>query len=545
MRHQAFFPTLFFLLLVATLTVSLLVSDRPPFITRIAPEIGVPGSVLVIEGRNFGDSRNAGAVTIGNVRPISSSYLEWTDTRISLQIPDEVASGLVRVVTELGASNGALFTNRNLIPVVVTDPEEPGHPVIETVTPEKARVGELVTISGLNFGPSRGDGAVEFTAIPSSDQVDDVESSIRASEIDYDYESWSEQSVRVRVPDGASSGTVRIVTDRGESNSRFFEVVRVGGAKSLQDRQGYQLACSIEVDRVKGAPDGTLDLWVPEPILTPAQREVEAIRSPSPLWSDYLGLSRFILTDFEPEAAQRIELMYWVERYALETRIDATRVIETYDTRRKLYREYTAADRFVPSDDESIIQAARSAAGGETNPYLQARSVYLFVLTQMTYDGKSPGKSILDAFIAARGDSRDYSVLYCAMLRSLGIPARPVAGVLVYDTRRTRTHHWAEFYLEGYGWIPVDAVLGDAVTFGDARRLDAPEVYYFGNIDERHIVYTRGIIDVAPAQNKREASQARRLVPSVPSFQTFHEQVSEAIESYRSEWSPVEVLDFW
>jgi transglutaminase-like putative cysteine protease len=56
-----------------------------------------------------------------------------------------------------------------------------------------------------------------------------------------------------------------------------------------------------------------------------------------------------------------------------------------------------------------------------------------------------------------RGDSSDRAALFVALARSIGIPARPVAGLLVAGGR-FRYRAWAEVWLGG--WVPVDPTLG-------------------------------------------------------------------------------------
>ncbi len=538
--HRAFFPLFAFAALLVVLFVTLGLTDRSPTIDRISPEIGLPGGVLVIEGRNFGDRRGSSEVTLAGVRLTTISYLEWGDRRISVRIPEEAGAGPVRIRTDAGESNGVLFTNRNLVPVVLTEKTRPGIPFIESVDPEKGAVGTLITIEGFNFGLSRGDGKVLFAALPVGEESEGAGNTLAASTLDFDYEGWTEQTVRVRVPDGASSGSVRIVTDRGESNAVFFEVSARAGTKSLKRHRGFQLAAAVEVDSVVASGPGTIKLWVPGVIATPAQRNVEIIRTPEPSWIDGNGVSRYEVSDFEEDIPFRIELVYWLDRYAVETRLTPARVVLEYDTQTRLYRRYTAADALVPADDESIVAAAASAAGSERNPYLIAKSVYLFLLVRMDYDRKSPAKSVADSFVAARGDSEDYALLYCALLRSLGIPARPVAGALVYGPGRAIRHVWAEFYVSGFGWVPVDPVLGDGVRFGDFPDLESPEKYYFGNLDAQRIVFSRGYVDV---DSGSETAGVR--VANAPSLQSKHESATGGVESYRATWEPVRVIYFW
>ena len=440
-------PFAIFLLLVSVLAVSLSVTDRPPVVETISPTIGLPGSVLVIEGRHFGESRSGSSVNIAGARPTSNTYIEWTDTRVSVMIPDDIGSGLVRVRTRNGESNPHLFTNRALIPVVVSTQSRPGYPHIEAVEPTKASIGSIVTLTGLNFGPTRGDGQVLFTAIAPGDEGDGGDRYTPASILDFDYESWTEQSVRVRVPDGATSGTIRVSTDRGVSNALFFEVVVIGGGKSVRGKKGYQIASSVSVDRVVADAGSSIDLWVPGPVVSIAQRNVESELIPNASWTDSYGISRYTLSGFGSESAARVELGHWLDRYVVETRIDPLRIQSTYDTERRLVKFYTSPDEFVPSDDQSIIDAANSAAKNAVNPYVIARNVYQYLLATLSYDRKSQAKGIAEAFAESKGDAKDYALLYCAMLRSLGIPARPVSGLLVYDRNRTVEHTWAEFYI--------------------------------------------------------------------------------------------------
>ena len=46
-----------------------------------------------------------------------------------------------------------------------------------------------------------------------------------------------------------------------------------------------------------------------------------------------------------------------------------------------------------------------------------------------------------------------------------------------------QTQVWTEFYLEGIGWIPVDATIGQQ---GAKNR-----AYYFGNMDAQHVILSK------------------------------------------------------
>jgi len=81
---------------------------------------------------------------------------------------------------------------------------------------------------------------------------------------------------------------------------------------------------------------------------------------------------------------------------------------------------------------------------------------------------------------------------YCALLRSLGVPARSDGGYQTFGGG-TGSHFWAEFYLPNHGWVPVDVTAADAVDWISEGAATAEEraqykAYYFGNLDNLRYV---------------------------------------------------------
>ena len=74
-----------------------------------------------------------------------------------------------------------------------------------------------------------------------------------------------------------------------------------------------------------------------------------------------------------------------------------------------------------------------------------------------------------------------YATAMAVLARSIGIPSRYVEGFSTFSLRPRRSggymvtgeqaHAWAEVYVEGVGWIPVDASLG--AFFGDRASMEA------------------------------------------------------------------------
>ncbi|MDX9958082.1 MAG: IPT/TIG domain-containing protein, partial [Spirochaetia bacterium] len=80
-------------------------------------------------------------------------------------------------------------------------------PVVVSIDPPIGDPGAVLRIRGRNFGRERGEARVEFDRrVPTASS----------------YVSWSDELVEVRVPLYADSSLVRVVTEKGASNSRLF-----------------------------------------------------------------------------------------------------------------------------------------------------------------------------------------------------------------------------------------------------------------------------------------------------------------------------------
>jgi transglutaminase-like putative cysteine protease len=77
--------------------------------------------------------------------------------------------------------------------------------------------------------------------------------------------------------------------------------------------------------------------------------------------------------------------------------------------------------------------------------------------------------SAADAFKAGRGTSHDVAHIFIAAARTLGVPARYVAGYVGTRTGQTAAHKpgdraWCEAYVAGLGWIGFDPARGICST---------------------------------------------------------------------------------
>ncbi len=149
---------------------------------------------------------------------------------------------------------------------------------------------------------------------------------------------------------------------------------------------------------------------------------------------------------------------------------------------------------------DNIKALADSIVGNERRPYYQARKLFAAIRQLYPWAGAceySIIPNIPEYVIENRhGDCGQVTLLYIAMCRYLGIPARWQSGFMLHPGW-DNLHDWCEIYIEGMGWIPVD------VSFGVQQwgKTDAERYFYFGGIDAyRLIINTDWGAELSPAK---------------------------------------------
>ena len=176
-----------------------------------------------------------------------------------------------------------------------------------------------------------------------------------------------------------------------------------------------------------------------------------------------------------------VEKSYLLQRQQLESGISD----ETYRQGEAFYRQWVY-DRYLDVPQETYAALTEKFAPGQDLNTTQAKAKVLrFLRENMTYKedvAVSGSGDIASALLTGdrQGNSTHYATLSVLLLRSCGIPARYVEGYVVTRqqaealtdgatltlTQRS-AHAWAEYYLDGVGWLPFDATPGfeDTVTY--------------------------------------------------------------------------------
>ena len=116
------------------------------------------------------------------------------------------------------------------------------------------------------------------------------------------------------------------------------------------------------------------------------------------------------------------------------------------------------ATPLIQSTDRRIVAQARAIVGDARDPAQVARLLNDWVYGALEKDITLSVPSALQVLESRQGDCNEHTVLYVALARALGLPARTAVG-LVSVNGRFYYHAWPEVWLND-GWLAVDPTLG-------------------------------------------------------------------------------------
>ena len=167
---------------------------------------------------------------------------------------------------------------------------------------------------------------------------------------------------------------------------------------------------------------------------------------------------------------------FYVTAYDLRTDFSRIGAIHSYNKTSDIYKRFTGKTaEYIDPSHPAIVRIATDLGKNAKNDLDFARRAYEYVAKNYKYiEADTGGFKPLDQILQqGGGQCGNLSSIYISLLRRRGIPARHLVG---YRTNG-KPHVYADFYLERYGWIPVD------VTWAGTTKLKKD---YFGRIHSAH-----------------------------------------------------------
>ena len=232
-------------------------------------------------------------------------------------------------------------------------------------------------------------------------------------------------------------------------------------------------------------------LWIPCPPAN-AYQSIENTRVVSDMPYEVVTEPRYGNRSFRFRAAPGVALQSATIRFEIERRerihrpgANAAADPSDADTGRWLL-----PDRRVPLDG-FVHKVADETVAGKKTAVEKARAIYDYTVTELKYDKSGEGWGRGDIYWACdnkRGNCTDFHAVFIGFSRAEGIPARFEIGFPIPRDRSSGEiagyHCWADFYLDGFGWVPVDA--------SEANKNPSRREYFFGAHDENRVLFTVG-----------------------------------------------------
>lgn len=236
----------------------------------------------------------------------------------------------------------------------------------------------------------------------------------------------------------------------------------------------FEVTARVEVVE----PAGVTRVWLPVPLTA----DTDYFKNLGSTWSSDAGGVRYVVdpkyqagmvSAAFPESAKKPVLKV-TSRFATRDRTtDLSRSRPVVKEDPAVLKVALASTDLLPTDG-IVRDTARDIVKGQRNDIDKARAIYEWIVdnTFRDPDVRGCGWGDIQSMLESRnfgGKCGDLNALFVGLARSVGIPARDVYGIRVAKSRKgyvslgantevisKAQHCRAEFYAEGYGWIPVD-----------------------------------------------------------------------------------------
>jgi len=160
--------------------------------------------------------------------------------------------------------------------------------------------------------------------------------------------------------------------------------------------------------------------------------------------------------------------------------------IKAYNKETELYKHFTSQVFPHIMFSDKIKELSNEIIGEEKNPFYIAKKIFTWIDKNIPWAGAREYSTIYNipeyVIDNKHGDCGQVSLLFITLCRYNGIPAKWQSGWMLHPGD-VNLHDWAEFYLEGYGWLPVDQSFG--ITKSEDENVN---YFYLGGMDSYRLI---------------------------------------------------------
>jgi hypothetical protein len=127
-------------------------------------------------------------------------------------------------------------------------------------------------------------------------------------------------------------------------------------------------------------------------------------------------------------------------------------------------KKFLEATPFIQSSNKELVKTAHQVIGKTKNIHEIVNKLTRFVYDHVEDEYVPAYSNALEVLNSRRGDCTEHSVLFVALARAIGLPARVAVGVAYWPPGKGfGWHAWAEVYAQGR-WISVDPTWNQAIA---------------------------------------------------------------------------------
>lgn len=276
-------------------------------------------------------------------------------------------------------------------------------------------------------------------------------------------------------------------------------VGRYSWAKSAQG------TVSMDFDLSDHCTNEVVKLWIPYPISNEDQTitkvQVSGNYKTSAVYTDNKFQTPMLFAKWEKGASSRILhfSFHVVRKEVIKNNFPSNEAAWSPAD----YAEYLAPSTWGHCNDD-VKKLAEKITNGKKSVLAKAKTIYDWTCENTYRDPKTRGcgsGNVCELLKDPGGKCVDISSVFVALARAAGVPSREVFGIRlgkepVVDITGWQ-HCWAEFFLPGYGWVPVDPadvrkmMLKHDLKLGDAK-INEYRSYFWGGLDPYRVKLAQG-----------------------------------------------------